>query len=732
MSTEHLEHQSCVGIRWLGILILLIILNDSSIAPAAPIHVGADTVVRSLQLKGVQSLSESRLRRLLRTHDRGAAWNIRSALGKLPLIPSPTADPFDPRVLQEDVVRLREAYHSAGFIDTQVRYEVEAKNDDKLLDITIVVKEGRPLTISDVGIYRADSLTTLQVPPDLSRGWARLEVRAQSLIGGRFDSRAVLQERDRMRSWLRDRGYAQAEVTSRADQDSVHLTVVVRYLIDIGRRQRIGEILVEGNHSVSDHIIRRELPFSSGDLYSQRIVNEARSDLQQLQIVRASRLELLSPALADSLGASPAGIPVRLTIWETPPHLIAGELGYGTDSGLLATAEWNHRNFAGDARVLTISSLAQTGVLATDQVPDRRYRGGVTLQQPYLFNRRLSALLGPFIEYREDYRDRSLEAGANTTLVYRIHRLLSMSLDYHISHRKIYEYRLGELIVGDINLLTYLSQAVLDSQEKFEASVNTSLFTLSANLGSLDEIANPRKGILFKPSFQFTAPASFSSVNYIRGDGSVFGFLPLGSRFTLSGRASAGRLYPYGKSVPKPGETATENALALRDAFFTAGGSTDVRGWGYRLLGPKFPDIRVVQVADSLGFAADGYVPIGGLSRLSFSLELRMPLPPFGPKVGSHFFLDGGRVWTGDSRFRLGADEFDEERFFYATGGGIDLITPVGPLELSLGYKLNPSLPDLVNSGDLVDAILAGTPTDELERHNSHRWQFSLVFGTNF
>jgi outer membrane protein assembly factor BamA len=174
------------------------------------------------------------------------------------------------------------------------------------------------------------------------------------------------------------------------------------------------------------------------------------------------------------------------------------------------------------------------------------------------------------------------------------------------------------------------------------------------------------------------------------------------------------------------------NFLQLRDVTFTAGGSGDVRGWDTRLLGPKFPDVRFQPSGDSTIAVADGYVALGGFQRVSFSLELRTPLPWLGPNFGLHAFLDGGRVWTSDQRYRDGGDPLGQEKFFYATGAGLDLTTPVGPIRMSLGYKLNPSIVDLVDSADLFAAGTSGTPISDLHQHNSHRWQFNLAIGSSF
>ena len=108
------------------------------------------------------------------------------------------------------------------------------------------------------------------------------------------------------------------------------------------------------------------------------------------------------------------------------------------------------------------------------------------------------------------------------------------------------------------------------------------------------------------------------------------------------------------------------------------------------------------------------------------TLDLRLPA------CDTVVFLDGGRVWTNDERFGLQGDPNGQEHLFVATGAGLTVRTPVGPIEVSAGYKLNPSLTDLVDSEDLVTASRQGIPFDELPRHNSRRWQLHLAIGTSY
>jgi len=704
-------------------------------APAqAQLRVDAGTQVRSIRFEGARALPEARLRAELETRDRGAAHGLRTLLGKLPLVGPPAARPFSPLGLQRDVVRLRNLYRDEGFLGASVRYEARLDPGHNLLDITFHIEEGAATRVVGAAIVGPDSVSRLEAPEPYRSQWRRLEASVERLRGRRLAMPRIHARTRAIVRWWQDHGHPSAELHGIFDVDSARNEARLRFAVATGPSARFGTISVAGVSTISEHTVRRELPFREGDPFSVSSLAEARSGLQQLEIIRSATFQVGDPdsgaALAPTSGRE---LPVRVDILEARPHHFGGGVGYGSDAGISADTRWGHRNFTGAGRSLTASVAAQTGVLALADNPDERYRASLSLLQPYVLDRRLSAVVSPFVEHRDDDRDRSFESGTNATLILRASADRVATLDYRYGHRHVYEYRFGGLASGETDLLTLLtlfSQGILDS---LGTTLNSSLLTLSGRLGTLDQPVNPRRGWLLRPTVQVTAPPGISSTTYWRLDGTANGFLPISRWAVLVGRLGAGRVYPFGKSLPSAADEGTIKFLRLRDALETAGGSGDVRGWGPRLLGPKFPDLRLREVDGRVTLDAAGYVPLGGFERMTFSSELRLPLPGFGRGIGTFVFLDGGRVWTDDARF-VGndAEPDDQQRWFYATGGGLDIRTPVGPVRLGVGYKLNPSITDLADANDYTRALIDGTPVSQVPRRNSRRWQLHFSFGSAY
>jgi len=110
-----------------------------------------------------------------------------------------------------------------------------------------------------------------------------------------------------------------------------------------------------------------------------------------------------------------------------------------------------------------------------------------------------------------------------------------------------------------------------------------------------------------------------------------------------------------------------ETRPPINERFFL-GGASSLRGYDVDTVSPKGPD----------------GTPTGGDAMFLGNLEFRFPLPY---DFGLVTFVDAGNVWLldGDDRVTAGSNGLR-----YTAGAGIRYDTPVGPLRLDYGYRLNP------------------------------------------
>ena len=687
--------------------------------------VGPGTQVRRIEFRfvGDHELQEKDLSPHIALTARGGLVGIRRVLGFLPFVPSVGEHPFRPIELQRDVVRLRNIYTRYGYLDALVSYDVRYDAEDDLVSVTFVLKEGPPLQLRAVRFVGRDT-SPPPIAPELADQW-RDFVRLEQESRGRFGEGERRGIAERTSRWLRNRGYpfgvAQADVL--VDTAAYRADVVVR--VNPGLRARVRELAVRGNETVPADHITRQLPLEPGDWYDAGKLERGRAQLTQLPIVRLALINVPRESADDS------SVVVRLGVTENPPQLVRGEAGLASSGGLTSQVEWTHRSFLGGARTFTVSATAQTGLVALETPAERRYRLAASVFQPYLGHRHLSAAGGPFVEYRDDLRDRSQALGFEGTLVYATSPLRSLSLGYNISHREILAYGFGD----DLEPLEYLPLLGLADSAAvgtLGTTVNRSALTLDGSWGVLDEFANPRRGYVLRPRLSVTLPG-FNTNEYLLLDMGAAGFVPVSDRVGFTIRGSAGRIFPFGRSVRGTGsESPFVSLLRLRDVTFSAGGTREVRGWGSQLLGPKLPQVRFRDEGGVRTPFAERYSPIGGLARLQSSAEVHLPLPGFNDKWQTFLFLDGARVWTPDTRFSLGVGELEQDRFFLGTGAGIAYETVVGAVQVSLGYKLNPSALDLRDPDAVLQALQEGRPIGSVPTDSRRRLQLHFSIGATF
>jgi len=166
-----------------------------------------------------------------------------------------------------------------------------------------------------------------------------------------------------------------------------------------------------------------------------------------------------------------------------------------------------------------------------------------------------------------------------------------------------------------------------------------------------DNPFNPSKGILSGISIKATSPVFFSETDFFKliFYGNVYQKISGGLVLAASLRGGLAQGYFETDELP------------IVERFFL-GGRTTVRGY----------------IQDDLGPKGEDDTPIGGNAFLMENLELRIAVTE---SIGLVAFLDGGNVW-------LKMNEMSLNDFKFTTGLGLRYSTPVGPVRVDYGHKL--------------------------------------------
>ncbi|TAL18358.1 outer membrane protein assembly factor BamA [bacterium] len=318
-------------------------------------------------------------------------------------------------------------------------------------------------------------------------------------------------------------------------------------------------------------------------------------------------------------------LPVIVRVRERNTGHLDYGFGYGTEEGFKAFLEMGHANIGGTGR----SMLLRLDTVGQDRSASINYRTPWVFDYPY--DLRLS-LIGQHLE-KESY---SLE---------------SMAIQSWLDHDFDRFTKGSVLYTIERNILTDVAKdadpAVTGDQDYFLSAIGPVFIR-----DTRDDPFNPRSGARHTLEFQLAAPFLWSDVGFARYLASTSGFFQLGD-YTFALLARGGYAETLG---------ATEN-LPIDKRFFLGGRST-VRGFARDAIGPK---------------ASDG-TPIGGDLMVNLKAEARFLLTG---KVGGTLFWDSGQVWN------LKDENPSPGDLRNAAGGGLRYITPVGPISLEVGFKLD-------------------------------------------
>ena len=194
------------------------------------------------------------------------------------------------------------------------------------------------------------------------------------------------------------------------------------------------------------------------------------------------------------------------------------------------------------------------------------------------------------------------------------------------------------------------SDAVLSKEDT--GTVAISALRSSLIYDSRDNALDPSKGIVAGINTKWATPLLFSESEFVKF--TVFGsvFERLSKRVIAAFTTSMGIAYGLGDI----------RELPIIERYFL-GGRSSVRGYAQDQLGPT-------------GHNGD---PIGGNASFMASAELRTAI---GWGVSIVPFVDCGNVWIDAKEFSLGDLK-------YTAGLGLRYATPVGPLRIDYGFKLN-------------------------------------------
>lgn len=425
-----------------------------------------------------------------------------------------------------------------------------------------------------------------------------------------------------------------------------------------------------------------------GAPYRQRRVAQTYSALSNLKIIANSSIEFDTvPSTNDTLNLLDCNIYLRRANTHSFKLQMEGT-NSGGDLGVSGSIIYTNKNIFRGAEMLQISLK---GGLEMQEILDL---GGMEPPDGSFFNTRelifnsslyipkfLSPI--PLKTFARDYQPRTtFSLGGSMQIRYAYSRYINMgSFGYDWKANPRLQFIITPFYLNSVKVNPIPAfQAILDQESnqrikdqytnhlvfggRYSFIYNTQSFNKSSNYIYLRMNLESSGGILslFNNTKLFTQNQDHHELfgiryaQYLRGDIDFRQYFNLAENTWLVFRELVGMGLPYGNSYDMPFERS-----------FYSGGSTGMRGWSYRELGPGayVPGYEIVNIEK-----------IGDI-QLECNAEVRFPLRG---KFNGAVFVDAGNIWNYHANQLLPNGEFHFDTFYnqIAMDAGIGLRMDLG------------------------------------------------------
>jgi outer membrane protein assembly factor BamA len=491
--------------------------------------------------------------------------------------------------------------------------------------------------------------------------------------GSPFHAPQLIADRNAVAAYYLNRGYrdAHVDVIPRPSEQPGSLDLV--YEISEGPQYLVGHVLVGGNTRTSSATIIRELALEPGTPLGLDDLAEAQRRLNALGLFRRVQVEELgrpgrtvtdvavmveeAPATSIGYGMGLEG-GRRLVREEGEPDAV--EKLEISPRGFF---EVGRRNLWGKNRSVsfyTRFSLRDRGgsdVDPEDQSAFYEFRVVGTYREPRVLDTRADAQVNGFVEQGVRSSFNFARQGVNAEAARLIGPRLTLVGRYSFGKTRLFDQRLVpeekpiiDRLFPQVRLSTLSSVLVQDTR---------------------DDPLDPTRGHVANMEVDLSARALGSEVGFLKGFGQGFIYrrVPGLGRTVFAGGVRIGLATGFGVRVETDeGQTVEVEVRDLpASERFYAGGSTTVRGYALDRLG------------DDATIDSDGF-PRGGNALVITNAELRFPV---WRALGGVAFVDAGNVFAR-------AADFDLTRIQTSVGAGLRYRSPIGPIRLDVGAKLDP------------------------------------------
>lgn len=443
---------------------------------------------------------------------------------------------FDPVAFKTDLERLTSFYRAAGYYETQVSYNLDVEESERLVSVRITIEEGEPVKVSQITLAVTDE-------PDLTPALETLRPALPLSEGAVFTEEHYQAAEAKIKEFFLDQHRGRVKVERKATVILDQHAAQVQYAVQVGPPTVFGETTVEGTAQTEPVLVTRELTYAPGEPFSAAAVAESRKNLLKLDLYSSVRF------LDEESPPDPRVMSMRVKVDEKPLHLWQAGIGFGTEDLVRGQVRWRHNNWLGDGRRLDVQVKASARVRDID----------VTFVQPYAFGKGNRFAL----TFRPQQLDEPGYLLNGTRLQPRFERDFSHTFSGFAAYRLEYDK------------LSNVSESTIQALRDFQRQGSLSGLSVGFAWNTADDPLNATKGGLVTFSAEEVGEVLGGDFNFVKFQGEARKYYLLAPRVVFASRLKLGFADPF----------KSDEEVPLFERFY-AGGLSSVRGYGRDRLGP--------------------------------------------------------------------------------------------------------------------------------------------------
>lgn len=621
-----------------------------------------EVIVRQIDFVGNKAFTDAELRKNVSTRVGGYISVVAQRAGGF----------FNREQFQQDYSFLRSFYGDMGYLNPSIKDpELSLSADRRFVYLTIPVDEGPQFHIGQIRAKEAlqagekelytEQMLKEQIDPILEVGDVASTGKIQTI-------REAIERR------YKDSGHAYVNVIPNSRQDPEKLELYMTYEIQKGPLVYIERIDITGNEKTAEKVIRREMEFSEGDLYS-----ETKKEGSEYRVLRLGYFSQVN--VSTSRGSADNKIVINVEVIEQLTGTFQVGAGFSTIENFVLQGQVSYDNFLG--RGATVQVVAQLSSLRRLFNLSYFTRYFLDSRWNFLFNVFNSQNIFPSFQRRS--------TGFRVSWGYPILRDLTLFFGYNLEDVGVSFGSFGSIggVFSPGSLVTVPQQFLISNL--FSDGI-TSALTARLQYDTRDNFLFPTSGQFHQLRGEF-ASKYFGSQNR-------FNRYTLDSRFYFPVIRSKQqfRAWLVFKTRFQVGyvHSTQPQGVPIFERYFPGGiyGAGEIRGFRLRSLGPK------IRVASGPG-PSDQIAPyeVGGnlLTAMNAELEFMM-IPP--ANIKGVIFSDIGNAFNTESLFCEQPNPSDLPKadpctgfrvrdLRYSVGFGFRWRSPIGPLRFEWGFPID-------------------------------------------